>query len=377
MISPNMVLSDDIKHMLTLKFNTCSEIYNYMINNNITINHNDFIKLCMIKCEKNTFDYLVNFFINKSIDNYDVDIRYMYLLNNIINKHSSKRFITDKDYDIESYTIDDDINYMLLSKSFIININYIIKDTIYLFNIESFMNLFNRDVIYSNFDVKKLIIDYYYKYNMYRSYIANMRYLNIKLYILNNEGHANDKKKELSDLNDKLKRKYKELDNLNNKIDKKDEYFIQLSKTIENDEKIHKKRQREYEDRRYEERGYTKYQKIDEKSRYLTYEPRYKKYVDNRKEFAIALLNGEKICSSWESCDFNNCNKIHIKFDAVCPNIMQGFICLGEKHKQCNYIHIDRCWSNENCRYPYCSRLHAKNMKTKEYKDNFNNMLTK
>lgn len=367
MTSSNMVLSDDVKHMLAFKFNTCSEIYNYMITNNIIINHTDFIKLCMIKCEKEKFDYLVNFFINNSIDDYIIDIRYMYLLNNVINKYSSKRYITEKDYNIESYIIDDDINYMLISKSFIENINYMIKDSIYLFNLENFMNLFNRDIIYSNFNVKKIIIDHYYTYNMYNSYIINIRSLNLKLYIINNEGQVSDRKKELDDLNNKIILKYKELDDLNDKINKEDEYLIKLTNTIENDEKMHKKRQREYEDR-----GYTKHQKIDESPRYLSYESKPKRIIDNRKEFAISLKNGDRLCSNWSDCIFDHCTKVHINSESICPIIMQGFICKDDEEKKCKYIHISRCWANETCIYNNCTRLHSRNMKKEEYKDNFN-----
>ncbi len=380
MISINLILDEEIKHMLALEFNNRSQIYNYIIEKNIIISDIEFTKICMIKCEKNIFEYLINFFINYSIDGYIIDLRYMYLLNNVINKYLSKRYMPEKDFNIESYFIDEDINYVLISKLFTENINYIIKDNTYLFTMDSFIDLFNKDINYSNFDTKKTIIDCYYKYNMYKSYIITIRSINTKLYILNNENTINSKQEILNNLDYELKRKYEKLDNLdyelkrkyeklndlNNKIDKKDEYLIQLTKAIENDESMYKKRHREYEDR-----GYNKYQKVEENIRYLTYENTTKRIIDNRREFATSLLKGDPLCHNWSDCIFNDCKKIHIKSESLCPNMMEGFICKNEKEKNCKFIHISRCWANETCTYRHCTRLHTKNMKTPEFQDNF------
>jgi len=414
LISMDFDLNDNVKFLINIDFEHISKFNEYIINNDLNINLEDYIKLCVIKFEKNVFIYLMNFFIINNSNTNNIDIRYYLIFNTIIPKFLDDIIITSKDIDIDQYSIDN-ISYIVKLNNLIENYDYSDINGIYYLNIKSFINLYNNNLV--SIKIKQTVIDYYFKYHMYYSHLNSLNFINLEFNSLNTENKIKTKELELKKIEDNIDIKNNKLNLLKNRvieenktlfykikknniiIDKDRKYIEQLRNNIIYNktylEKICKniknnnitlnliksdiKKQQIILDnlndeinreKLYLETLKDKKRKCNDTNNNNKRVKITKRIVNNRIEYGTCIRNKYIFCRS-KPCLNNSCNYIHINESMICPITMEGLICSGEFNKTCNYIHIQRCYYDDNCGNNECSRLHCIDLNTNVAKENY------
>jgi hypothetical protein len=87
-------------------------------------------------------------------------------------------------------------------------------------------------------------------------------------------------------------------------------------------------------------------------------------YISNLNEFINNIKYNKKICDYGMSCNYNQCNRLHILPKSICNKSKDGKKCYNNK---CNKIHLHKCKYNINCNYSNCNYLHIKDFKDDKY----------